>query len=211
MSPDLNEPFEPLDKVTRVNGPPERTAPHLRYYEVAGGIEQTVSAPFTPPTIIQGKTSTHTRAVVSDPLDIYPGLAGTNSALNSAINLLDQANAIQKEALVYSERGEVIAADDALQRLRALLPELFCCRAIGDGFGAVVNAIHYSFVNTKGAPFEIPQIRELGRALHLVRRKPFLSVEEAVGAVILLEEVGLIAGPEGMQALADLEPEEGVS
>ncbi len=211
MSPRQGEPFGFSEATTRADGPHDSQLPQPRY-EAFKDLGQTANVPVGSPWI-EGSIATywHTAGVVSDPLEIYPGLAETNSALNSAVTLLDQATVLQSEALLLLEEGDAIAADDSLQRMRALLPELFCCRTVGDGFGSVVNAMHYSFLNANGVPLEFPQVRELGKALRLIRWKPFLSIDEAVNAVLGLEETGLVVAPEGVGSLADIGPDEGIS
>lgn len=211
MSPKPLEPFGFSESTTRADGSPEPeiTQPRLEVLEDFG---QTANVPVGSPRI-EGSIAPfwHTAGVISDPLEIYPGLAKTNSALLSAASLLDQAIALQSEAQLFLEEGNAIAGDDSVQKIRALLPELFCCRTIGDGFGSVVNAMHYSFLNANGVPLVLPQVKALGKALRLIRRKPFLSIEDAVDAVLGLEETGLLVEPEGVGSIADIEPDEGIS
>ena len=76
----------------------------------------------------------------------------------------------------------LVAADDAIQRLQASLPELFCCRILGDGFGAVINAVLLSLQNTEGGGWNEKQIDAIGRALRSVRNEPFLFVRVRVAS-----------------------------
>jgi len=200
------------DSTGRSNGEAEGEEPRLVRYEARGEPIRTADI-VGPPAELGRKVfyTWHPPMTVTDPLDIYPGLAETNSTLQSAVGLLDQAIPLMDEASSHDADGDVIAADDAVQRLRGLLPELFCCRALGDGFGAAVNAVHYSLANRRGLPLDASQIRAVGGALRLIRKKPFLSLEEALGAIDSLEDSGLAVGPSQMGALADITNAESLS
>ena len=65
-----------------------------------------------------------------------------------------------EEALAAHRENQLIVADDAMQNVHALLPELFCFRTLGDGFGMVVNGLLCAFQNLGGLPLERHQIRE---------------------------------------------------
>lgn len=105
----------------------------------------------------------------SDPIaidDLYPDHAATSILLGNALTLLNSAiEALSKSAAALG-RGEQIDSDEQAIRCQSALPELFCCRALGDGFGAVVNAAIFAFRNNEGTPFSKRQIE--GYRLHSV-------------------------------------------
>jgi len=80
-------------------------------------------------------------------------------------------------------------------RLQVLLPELFCCREIGDGFGAIVNALKYSFANASGNLFTRGQLETIVRVLSTLSNEPFLRFETAVDLISDLEDSGLDVDP----------------
>ena len=194
------------------NGDADRFQPALLRYEVQDEVIRTADA-VPPPIRVEGKVASSWQPSVtaSDPLDIYPGLAETKSSLRAAVRLLDDAIVLVDEAISCEADGDIILADDAIQRMRALLPELFCCRTLGDGFGATVNGIHFSLANRHGRPLDASQMKALGASLRLLRKKPFVTLEDAIGAIDSLEDRGLLVGPEEIGVLAGITDGEGVS
>ena len=83
----------------------------------------------------------------------------------------------------------MLAADTEIQKLQVLLPELFCCRVLGDGFGAIVNSFMSAFEVLAGNTPDVNQIRAMIRVLQLLKEKPFLSADEADDQVEVLESV----------------------
>ena len=145
-------------------------------------------------------------AVGESPLvdDLFSQLRG--STLSSALHLLN-------EALAHSQRAfgaidsDPVSADDEMQQLQAILPELFCCRSIGDGFGALVNSIQYALVNREGFPLTKSQISLLLGAIRKLREAPFISFGDAVNLAMTFEDAELVIDPPALSHLAD-EPTE---
>src|SRR5690349_17303707 len=79
--------------------------------------------------------------------DIYTNPEAISLELRNAMSLTPQAVKLAVEANEDLESGDFIASDAAMMKLRLILPELFCCRRLGDGFGAVINALMSSFEN----------------------------------------------------------------
>jgi hypothetical protein len=177
----------------------------FRVYKSIGLVQQTTSPPLR--TIKVEPRLTETSAVEARFAtidEIYPALRETNSALQAAVILLDQALVRLESAIFASKLEDSISADDEMQRLQVLLPELFCCRSIGDGFGSVINAIQLAFANKKGAPLELREIEAIARALRRLRETPFLKLDVAVQLVEGLEDANLIVEPPGLYHLAEL-------
>jgi hypothetical protein len=97
-----------------------------------------------------------------------------------------------------------------MQRLQALLPELFYCRDLGDGFGAIVNALKFSFENAHGTPLSEGQVRLIGQVIERIRQEPFMRFETAADLVGKLEDVGLIVDPPAFAVLGELLNVEGL-
>lgn len=136
--------------------------------------------------------------------DLFSQLAG--STLSSALLLLDEALARSQKALDVID-SDPVSADDEMQQLQAILPELFCCRTIGDGFGALINSIQYALVNQKGLPLSKSQISSLLGGIRKLRGAPFIGFEDAVNLAITFENAGLVIDPPALSDLAD-EPTE---
>ncbi len=133
--------------------------------------------------------------------DLYRDL--TTSRLKTALELLDEALRFADAAAASLEDEDVIGADDELSKLAALLPELFCCRSLGEGFAAVVNALRQSLLNRLEKPLDPAQLAAIRRALTLVRTKPFISFEDAVRMVMMMEDAGLDVDHPAIEVVAD--------
>jgi hypothetical protein len=149
-------------------------------------------------------------AETMDIADLYPEIAHISPILGHALRALAAAREAAEEALEAMKRGDWMASDESMQRLQALLPELFCCRDIGDGFGAIINALRLSFVNAKGVPLSEPQIKLIRYVLERIRQEPFLHFDQAAELIESLEDTGLIVDPPSFAVLGELLDVEGL-
>ena len=124
-------------------------------------------------------------------------------ALRVAFRLLEEAIDRVDDAISLLRDGDQIGSDDQINRLQALLPELFCCRSLGDAFGAIVGAVHHGIKNMGGAPLDEQKLIALRQVLKTVHSEPFLAFDEAVDAIIGLEEIGFVVEPSEFEKLAD--------
>ena len=141
---------------------------------------------------------------------LYPELSLVRPILGHALGALAAAKEAVQESLEALKRGELISSDESMQRLQALLPELFYCRDLGDGFGAIINAIRFSFENAHGTPFSEGQIRLVGLAVERLRQEPFLAFDQAAEFVGRLEDAGLNVDPSAFATLGELLDVEGL-
>src|SRR6266545_3305183 len=77
--------------------------------------------------------------------ELYSEFENVSPELNSAVRLLSVSLEHLDRALRAERESDLIEADDATQRMQALLPELFCFRSLGDGFGIVVSGLLCGF------------------------------------------------------------------
>ncbi len=124
--------------------------------------------------------------------------------LRTALHLLSENILRLQEAEMQLSQGNAIAADNAVQRLQADIPELFCCRTLGDGFGLVVNALNMALHNRNGVPLELTQLRLVTQIIRRLKSEPFLSTDRAVEQVGKLEAAEFEVAPPGFEYLADL-------
>ncbi|MBZ5503365.1 MAG: hypothetical protein LAN59_14230 [Acidobacteriia bacterium] len=103
--------------------------------------------------------------------------------------------------------NDLIRSDHHVHSIQLLLPQLFRCRAIGDGFAAVVNALEIAFVNQGGQPLTEKQIVTVLRTLKELRSRPFVPFDLAQQSIEELEKVGLGVDPVTLGELFDAEPE----
>ena len=136
--------------------------------------------------------------------DLYPVREQYNPALATAGQLLDEGISLVSESIKMLIDGDMISSDDSIQRFQALLPELFCCRGLGDGFGAVINSIYHSIGNMNGNPMNEPQLSAIRNILKRIHTEPFIEYDEAIEEILHLETVGFEVSPPHFKYVADL-------
>lgn len=145
------------------------------------------------------KTESKTRgAQALAPIDIdllYPATTTTKSDLLKALGLLADGIGFLERARAETRTGNVLVADRFVQRFQRLLPDLFSARAIGDGFGVVVNSIHIAFINQHGRPLSLDQLTALWRVLKELRTRPYLTFDQALEYIEQIEDAELQVDP----------------
>jgi hypothetical protein len=136
--------------------------------------------------------------------DVYGELDTRDSVLGSALRLLIEAESKLIEGQVSAAAGDQISADDATQHFQALLPELFCCRSLGDSFATIINALFHGLKNLNGLPIAEAQITQMLNSIRVLRRRPFLEYGEALALVSRLEATGLRVEPQGLAAIEEV-------
>lgn len=135
--------------------------------------------------------------------DLYPVRDRFNSALSSAFQLLRESlDHINESVRMLDE--DLMSSDDALQKFQALLPELFCCRDLGDGFGAIISSIYHAINNMTGTPLNESQLIAIRNILKRIHSEPFIGYEEAVEEIMLLESAGFEVALPHFKFVADL-------
>ncbi len=135
--------------------------------------------------------------------DLYPAQEAGSPDLSRALRLLSSALQAIHEAIELLQEGDPIGSDLAAQRLYGILVELFNCRRLGDGFGAVVNAIQCAIENLNGLPLDLKQTRAIGQILTTLRAEPYMAFSVAAVRLDGLEDVGLSISPQGFEYLAE--------
>jgi len=146
-----------------------------------------------PPPVARRKT----RGAGVAPIEIdqlYPATEGAHPELLKALGLLADAIALLDQARVAA-LNNALDADRLVQRVQVLLPTLFTCRRLGDGYGLVINSLHFAFINLRGKPLSKEQINAVWRVLKELRNRPFLTFEQALNCVSEFEEVRLEVDP----------------
>ncbi len=135
--------------------------------------------------------------------ELYPA-NDFNYVLSSAIKLLSEGIEHIGEAILRVRDGDLILSDDAVQRFQALLPELFCCRNLGDGFGTIINALFHAMNHRMTHPFSEKQLIAIRKTLLRIHSEPYIGYEESVEEVMSLEAAGLEVDPPYFDFIADL-------
>lgn len=122
--------------------------------------------------------------------------------LKNALRLLSMAMGRIDRAL------EFLADEDktgvAMQRYQLLLPELFACRSLGEGFGLIVSSLQNAATRLPGHAMDEQQIRTVRSALAALRSDPFMTFDAAMAHVSSLEHADLNVNPPKFEYLADL-------
>lgn len=153
--------------------------------------------------IEQEEEMTKEEAVFPRPAhEFYP--SGGSPMLRAATRLLAEGVSLAEDAVAASDADDFVTAQDIILRLKALMPELFCCRSLGDGYGAIINAVMYGLENLGTEPASDEQMRLIRWILQQVKTHPFLSHNVAVDLIMALEDGGLVVEPEEFQHLNDM-------
>lgn len=141
--------------------------------------------------------------------ELYPEVNATSPLLSKMHELVSEAlaHAVGAHEAV-TVRGDLLAADEELARIAAILPELFCLRSIGDGFGMVVSALHCSLVTPIESALTADSMTDkawvVRKTLETLSKQPFISVDQALDNIERMTDIGLVTVPEGLGALGDL-------
>ena len=95
---------------------------------------------------------------------LYPASSVVTPVLHRAFSLLEEVERALEDARRELHEDEMIAADNAIQTARAILPELFCLRSIGDGYGAVINAVQNACDHPANVPLGRPAVAAIAAA-----------------------------------------------
>jgi hypothetical protein len=148
------------------------------------------------------RTSAFTQPAQAASIDELFGNLENTHHLKRALELLGESITLVESALAL-DVTEPVACDDQMQLFYALLPALFCCRSLGDGFGSIINGIQQAVANQKGFPMDRKQMGVLRSVLRSIRQGPFISHRDAVEIVMSLEDTGLMVDPPALAEIAD--------
>jgi hypothetical protein len=126
---------------------------------------------------------------------LYPATRDSKSQLVTAIGLLADAIELLSKARIAAQKSHSVEADRFTQRFEAILPDLFRCRRVGDGYGVIINSLHFAAINKNGEPFSLDELTTVWRILKELRNSPFVEFEQALDYVEEFENCGLRVDP----------------
>ena len=127
---------------------------------------------------------------------LYPCRESITPLFNKALLLLDKAIEEITEARESLKNEDLIGQDNAMLHLAKILAELFCCRSLGDGFGAVVSALFHALANRDhGALTTEAQINQIASILRKIQEEPFIQFEESIDMIMDLEDLEFNINP----------------
>jgi hypothetical protein len=164
----------------------------------AAGVQRERSTESRTQDLVQ-ETSGATALKPVIPIDrLYEAPEGTTSNVVRALQLLTNI----ADNLTQAKNCESpMEADRYVQRVQADLPKLFACRSIGDGFGAIVNSLHFAFINLGGSPLSREQLNVMWRVLRELRERPIMTLDQGISSIEELEATGLVVDPADLDAL----------
>jgi hypothetical protein len=136
--------------------------------------------------------------------DIYPDPSARSAPLNAALKLLYEAESCLDSAVVLVRDGDLIGADDHTCKFVAMLPELFCCREIGDGFALIVSSMFHAVKNKGSTPLTERQLLGLAFLTKFLRNNIFCAVDTAIDATEKLVTVDLNTDPPALTTVGEL-------
>jgi hypothetical protein len=172
-------------------------------YELSGTQSPMATGASAARAIVRGAT-------LPAPIEIdklYPADKTSTSDLIAALGLLAEAVSLLERARTAARGKEMVVADRYTQRFQMLLPDLFARRKIGDGYGAVINSLHFALINQHGRPLSFEQLTTTWRVAKELRNAPFTPFEQALRFVQELEDCHLQVYPAAISELIE-EPED---
>ncbi|MBZ5625246.1 MAG: hypothetical protein LAQ69_42080 [Acidobacteriia bacterium] len=168
-----------------------------------GGSDTQSSDPNRAPVVSIASHETFKPALVSI-ADIYYSPESIGSPyLRNALRLLSMAVKNVESALELLSDGDMIGGDDAMQHYQVLLPELFACRSIGEGFGLLVSSLLNAVTSLRGQSMVERQVRAVRSVLIELSSEPFMSFDAALVHVLRLEQADLNVDPPNFEFLAE--------
>ena len=133
---------------------------------------------------------------------LYPGIDKADTLLATSRRLIGAAQRLAGDAIAL-QWTDPVSADDKMSRLVPVLTELFCCRALGEGFTCVSNGFLHSVRNNASQRWSGSQYKILSELLESLNSEPYLSFDRALGYLDKMESVGLLPEPAELDFLSD--------
>jgi hypothetical protein len=140
---------------------------------------------------------------LSDQIDDLRAIYGDPTRqLSEMLSALNLAIAACREATEFEKSNNSYRADEKMLLVQAELGNLFFLRdSFEDGFGLVIGALIFSFVNKEGQPFTYGELFAILRTLNELQSAPYCSIEKAVDITDKLEIAGLSPTPKPLSDL----------
>lgn len=180
------------DTIITFPKPAARPIPPVRETGIALRDATQLAVPFIKPR--RGSASATTPSAI--PIDVlYPATKESAPDVVTALDLLAKAIKLLEDARQANKKTDMVLADRYVQRFQSSLSSLFERRSIGDGYGVIINSLHFALVNQHGQPLSYDQLTASWRILKELRNGPFIQFEEALDRVAELEASGLQVDP----------------
>ena len=133
--------------------------------------------------------------------DVYNNI----SYIPRILALLEEGSELLLSSSNHISSGDEVSSDNDIQHFLALLPELFCCRSIGDGFASIINSIYNAVINhSEIGLLSKHQISTILTLVNHLKKEPFLEFDEAIDLILLLDGVDLNIEPKHLKKIAEI-------
>ena len=123
--------------------------------------------------------------------ELYPAETGRSALLIRAQTLLAQGERSLRKALDCIMDEDAVGADYEITLFQGAIPELFCCKSIGEGFATIVIVLRWALKNRRGDPLTSEQLSVVLNCVVRLNKELFLTYETALNLIDDLENVGL--------------------
>ena len=139
------------------------------------------------------------------PNELYPNLEENDGPVIQALRLISNCCEYLLSALRIDPKLDFIAYDEKMMRARDSLRKLYALRAIGDGFGATINAIIWSLWHKETEALTARQISTIVEVLNQLRKRPMLHFDSSMSLMDQLEDSELDIEPPFTKLLIESE------
>lgn len=192
--------------VQLINGAPTGTAEDDDVSQAFG----TGTAHLTPTRVFHHRMRGPFITIESGPLrqttleGLYVSATDISTSLSSATILLKEGIDYLDAIIKLIDDEEMLGAHDTLMLFRRLLPELYCCRDLGEGFEEIVRSVNMAAENIGDGNLDREQAVAIRFILRILQREPFIKYDAALDRVIQLDQVGLVVDSLGVIEIIDI-------
>jgi hypothetical protein len=136
--------------------------------------------------------------------DLYPAEVGKSALLLRARSLLMRGEECLRKARDCMSEDDTVGADYEITLFQGAIPELFCCKSLGEGFAAIVVALSSALKNRHGDPLTTEQLTTVLNCVARLNKELFLNYDTALNLIDDLEEANLNTDPSIATPLATL-------
>ena len=133
--------------------------------------------------------------------ELYANPEFTSRELQTALRLLGETIQFADYALQRLRAKDNLGSHEGILSIQNRLPELFACRGLGDGYGALINSVQLALINRRGIPLTENQLLALKEILVQARKAPFIRFDKARKLVREFEKHDFLVQPRSLQFL----------
>lgn len=180
-----------------------RALEHLNRSRTREFDDQTARENSTPEIFAYRPSAVRSREAETSIDELYYSPEYTSRELQTVLRLLARCIQLVGVSIDELRAGHKLGAHESTLELQSLLPELFACRGLGDGYGAIVNCVQLALINRRGVPLDEDQLLALKEILNAARNAPFIRFDKARRHIREFERHDFIVEPVSLQFLSN--------